>query len=530
MTALLDLPRTYRCRKLTVAEGSLRTAILFERLFVLSNRHFLLSVLVLAFALSANAIDPIETSPATLEQLQTQLTQQAGEIEKLRQRLDDEGSCLVVRPDRADRSCTPGMIERVPLVTELPVEADCDSIDASSKFKTLDVYADYDRGFVMRPFDKTKSPYEVKLNGWIQFRHHAFSRHTETWTDNAGITRPVLNRNVFDIERARLTFRGFAVDPRLTYFLQLDGDTDGFHTVDFFDYWWAWQLTDRFQIQMGKRKVTASRQWLLGARRTRFIDRPMANDFFRPDRTVGIFGVGKFAQHGHYELMVGNGYRTANLPEAVSDNQFTFAATSFFDPLGDFGGQIVDFDCSSNALLRIGHSMVYSPQASNESGIPLDESDFLRLTDGTRLTQTGALAPGVTVSEFDLWLYGIDLAWKHRGWSATSEVFIRWIESLHSDGALPVDGTIQNGCYVEGGKFLVAQTLDVNLRFSYVEGDFGNGSECAAGFNWYPLSKPTVKFSFDFTQLDGSPLQNRTSDILVGDDGTLFRTQFQAEF
>ena len=70
-----------------------------------------------------------------------------------------------------------------------------------------------------------------------------------TWTDNAGITRPILNRNAFDIERARLTIRGYAVDPRLTYFLQMDGDTDGFHTVDFFDYWWAWQLTIAFRFR-----------------------------------------------------------------------------------------------------------------------------------------------------------------------------------------------------------------------------------------------------------------------------------------
>ena len=32
------------------------------------------------------------------------------------------------------------------------------------------------------------------------------------------------------------------------------------------------------------------------------------------------------------------------------------------------------------------------------------------------------------------------------------------------------------------------------------------------------------------TVLDGSPIQNRATDILVGDDGTLFRTQLQAEF
>ena len=39
-----------------------------------------------------------------------------------------------------------------------------------------------------------------------------------------------------------------------------------------------------------------------------------------------------------------------------------------------------------------------------------------------------------------------------------------------------------------------------------------------------------MKVSFDVTSLDDSPLQIRASDILVGDDGVLFRTQFQAEF
>ena len=162
----------------------------------------------------------------------------------------------------------------------------------------LDYFAAYDKGFGIFPYDKKKNPFELKINGWIQFRHHAFAREVDSWTDNAGITRPVRNRNAFDIERARLSFKGTALDPRLTYFYQLDGDTDGRHTVDFFDYWWAWKVSDRFRLQFGKRKVSASRQWLLGARRTRFIDRPMSNDFFRPDRTIGIWGQGKTGENG----------------------------------------------------------------------------------------------------------------------------------------------------------------------------------------------------------------------------------------
>ena len=456
------------------------------------------------------------------------LDAQDAEIRLLKQELDQlkiqmQPGLISAQPDSDSRKPTAQLAALSPVIPQ--GHAAVELLPEPTGFRTL-----YQRGFLFEPYDKTKTPFELKINSWIQFRHHAFTRTVDTWTDNSGKTRPVLNRNAFDIERARLSFRGYAIDPRLTYFLQLDGDTDGAHTVDFFDYWWSWQVSDDFRIQIGKRKVPASRQWLLGARRTRLSDRPMADDFFRPDRTVGVFGLGKLGNSCHYELMVGNGYRTTNLPPAVVDDRFTFAATSYIEPTGKFGSQLVDFDCTCTPLWQLGHSFVYSPQTSNELAVPLDESDFLRLADGTRLNETGALAANVTVSEFDLWFYGLDLAWKHRGWSADSEVFFRWIENLRGDGPLPVDSIFQHGLYVEGGKFLIDRTLDVNFRYSYVNGDFGNGSEFAGGFNWYPLAKPTMKFTFDVTRLNRSPLQNRSTDISVGDSGVLFRSQFQAEF
>jgi hypothetical protein len=124
----------------------------------------------------------------------------------------------------------------------------------------------------------------------------------------------------------------------------------------------------------------------------------MANDFFRPDRTIGIFASGRIRQSWNYEIMVGNGYHASNLPNSESDNRFTFAATNYWDPLGDYGGRIVDYDCSSRPLVRLGHSFVYSPIAAEQPGVPPGEADFVRLTDGTQISQTGALAPGVTVS------------------------------------------------------------------------------------------------------------------------------------
>ena len=449
-------------------------------------------VTISLLAPTARSEDPIPGSDASLESI---VALQSEQLRELRERLDRQEGLLGLQPAaEGGLTCTPELIERVPLVAELPADSHCDSDPAGRTFKKLRFYADYDRGFVIRPFDQSKFPFDIKLNGWGQFRHHGFTRRSDSWTDNAGVTRPIRNRNVFDIERARLAIRGHAVDPRLTYFIQLDGDTDGFHTVDFFDCWFAWRFTDRFQIQFGKRKVPASRRWLLSARLTRLVDRPVAVDSFRPDRTVGVFAVGEVGKNGHYELMIGNGYRTANLPNAVTDNRFTFAATGYVDPAGDFGNQVVDFDCSSDAKWRLGHSFVYSPQATEEFGIPLDESDFLRLADGTRLTQAGALAPGTTVSEFDLWLYGVDLHWKYRGWSASSEIFVRLIDQLGADGALPTEDVFQNGCYLEGGRFLVPREFETNVRYSYVSGDFGTRPNSPRGSTGTRSPNPRSRF------------------------------------
>lgn len=464
-----------------------------------------------------------------IRELTQRIDAQAAEIQELRRRLENQS--MLYGPVSSQSSCEHGpILRRLPVVAEDCWQPGCKDNDQASEFRVLDYSADYDSGFVLRPFCPEENPYELKVNGWIQFRHHGFARDAESWTDNAGVTRRIRNRNALDIERGRLVFSGYAIDQRLTYFLQLDGDTDGRHVVDFFDYWWAWEFNDRFSLQFGKRKVSASRQWLLTARRTRFVDRPLANDFFRPDRTLGIFGVGRIGENGHIEVMIGNGYNTTNLPDSGTDNFFAFATDNYFDPLGDYGSQIVDYDWTRDPRVRIGHSFVYSPNAADSLGTPLPEADFLRLTDGTRLTQTGALAPGVTVSDFDIYFYGVDAAAKWLGWSINVEVFLRWIEDIQGDGALSVTDLFQHGFYVEGGRFIVPKKLDVNFRYSQVSGLFGDASEYAAGFNWYPLDTHKMKISFDVTALDGSPLNNPSTDILVGDDGLLFRTQFQAEF
>jgi hypothetical protein len=388
----------------------------------------------------------------------------------------------------------------------------------------------YDKGVVISALDPKRTPFELRIRGWTQFRHHAMLQDADTWTDRAGVTRPLRDRNFFDIERARLLFSGYAIDKRLTYLIQLDGDTDGADTVDFFDHWWGWQATERVNLLLGKRKLPGSRQWSLSARHTRFADRPMACDFFRPDRSVGLAAVGKLTDRISYDAMVSNGFRTANLFESQQDNRLALAWSSFIDPFGDFGNLLSDYDCSSEPLMRLGYSWVYSSQGNVTTTFPVDEINSIRLADGTQLTTPSGLIAGQTVSEFDIHLYGIDMAWKYRGWSFNSEVYFRWLDKIQTTTTLANASVYQKGFYVEGGRFLIPRKIDVNARYSQVSDLTASASEYALGGTWFPMKNSLLKLNFDATYLDGSPLQNTASDILVGDNGVLLRSQVQAEF
>jgi len=389
--------------------------------------------------------------------------------------------------------------------------------------------AGYDRGLFFRVDDGENESFELKTNLRTQFRISGFDSVVDSWTDNANVTRPVKSRQNFDIERARLIFQGHAFTPELTYFLQMDGDTDRGHFVTFFDYFWSWHFSDEWEVQFGKRKVSGGRNWLLGAFDTRLADRPYTLDFFRPGRTVGVWMVGEPTENTYYELMAGAGYRTDNLTPLETNDDFAFASTGWWDVVGDYGPSgPVDFEFHDDPAVRLGYSWVSSKQG--DQGRQLPESDFLRLSDGTRITQIGALEPGVTVETFDITLLGLDAAFKHEGWSLNSEYFWRWLSDIKGDMPIANKMLFQHGFYVEGGYFVLPQKLELNAHLGQVSGEFGSSFSYAAGFSCYPNETKNLKFTLDATSINGSPVNSTGSDILVGDDGVLVRFQIQALF
>ena len=396
-------------------------------------------------------------------------------------------------------------------------------------------YVDYDNGLVLRPFDKEATPFELKIGIRLQFRYTGFNRDRETYSNNGDASRggPLLvrNRNDFEIERSRLIFRGFMFDPKLKYFVNLDADTDDGHRVRVHDFWVYYEFSDAFILNVGKGMVPGSRDWLSLSPNTHIADRSMATTFFRPDRTIGVWARGELCDDLFYHVMLGNGVNTNDLPQSEVDERFAYSMSSWWEPLGEVGKGHADLKYHEDAVVRLGHSFTYASQTDKEDGASTGEEAFVRLSDGTRLVTPGALAAGVTVDQFNYYLYSIDAAYKYRGFSANAEFFLRWLNSFETTGGtIPHSELFDRGFYVDAGYFLVPKKLEVAALLSHVNGLFGDSWEYAAGINYFVTATHFNKLTFDVSVLDGSPTSNNSTNHFVGQDGVMFRFQYQVQY
>lgn len=383
-------------------------------------------------------------------------------------------------------------------------------------------YVDYDRGFVIRPYDKKTTPFELKINGRMQFRYNGFK------SDG-----PTPSRNNFEVERGRIVLRGFVYDPALQYFINIDSDTDDNHRVIFHDFWVNYKFCDAFNLHAGKGKVGGSYTWWEPSIPFRFVDRDVATTFFRQDRTIGVWASGDVGadKEFHYHALVGNGLRTSDLEDEDVDDLFAASLMTWWNVLDDVGKGFSDLKWHNCLAVRVGQGYAFANQNESPTGTVLPESRWVRLGNGTRLTDAGALAPGVTVNGFDYHLLSAFFLAKYQGWSANGEFYYRWINNFDTTGGPSPHSDLEaHGFYASVGKMIVPKSLELNARISGINTSFGDSWEYAGGINWFIDGTHNQKLQFDVTVLDGIPTGNTSPNLEVGQNGLLYRFQYQLSF
>jgi hypothetical protein len=351
----------------------------------------------------------------------------------------------------------------------------------------------YQDGIVIwQTSDDAKVPFLLKFNDNTQLRYLNTLSSEDTFTDHLGVVREVHKRNDITVNRAMFILGGYIFDKRLRYSFTVWTSAGASSIVIAGNI--GWQFNKAFTLTGGYTGVPGSRSLVNTFPFFPATDRSMADNFFRPAFTQGVWASGELPKHLYYLAFVGNGLNTLSISANKIDTHLLTSGSVWWEPLGDYGepgkarNMYDDYFASEKIRIRIGTAFTRSREDRFSN---LDQSSpdntSMHNSDGVLTFSTGAFAPGVTVEEATYRMWAIDGGMKWNGLAVNGQYFFRWLDDFTADGPLPLSSTFDNGFELSASHFVIPKKLNVFVRGSTVFGEFNDSWEYAGGVKWHFL-------------------------------------------
>lgn len=469
---------------------------------------------------------------AKLEELERRFSEQQARLDGLRARLAAGETQQDSEPDRKAAL-------RDQLRTLL---ADAEFREALSP---TGVSAGYDNGFYIRSADDR---FYLRINHRMQFRGTHYATRASNRYLSPGLQRD--DRTGFDIQRLRTTFRGHAYSPDLTYLFELRSDSSGGDTR-IQNVWVNYRFADEFQVRAGIFKAASLREIQQSSADLQLVDRSIVSEVFGLGRAAGVEFWGRlFDKRLDYYVDVvnstsnGTSYsanRTITPDPAELDSNPAILARLVWhvlaDQLGkDFTDQ-ADLSIHETPVFDVGFHYAFNDDAGDAATTRIPVPRPKNGGGGFALTTTN----GLQINQF-----GIDAAFKFRGFSASTDYVLRIVDPRRA-GRTPftpwwlVSGddstTVQHGAYLQAGYMLPIPGFEKKIELAARVGGISALAESqegvweyAGGVNYY-IRGNKVKLQADVSRVYEAPISGSSVTLAnVNDDALRFRVQLQVAF
>jgi len=372
--------------------------------------------------------------------------------------------------------------------------------------------------------DEAKVPFLLKFNNNTQIRFLNTMDSPDTFTDHLGNVREVHRRNDITVNRSMFVFSGYMFSKKLQYSLTVWTSAGAASIVVAGNI--GWRFNKRLTLTGGYTGVPGSRSLVNTFPFFQPTDRSMADNFFRPGFTQGVWANGELFKNFNYLVFVGNGLNTLNISASKIDTSLLTAGSVWWEPLGAYSEpgksrqMYDDYFASRKVRIRLGSSFT---RAREDRFSDIDQSSpdntSIYNSDGVLAFSTGAFAPGVTVQKATYKMWAIDGGLKYNGFSINGQYYMRWLNDFEADGLLPLTSTFDHGFELSAGKFLVPKKLVLYARGSKVFGQFANPYEYAGGFKWYFLPTERVWITGELMRVKGAPYSGAFTPYTAGMSG-----------
>jgi hypothetical protein len=366
-----------------------------------------------------------------------------------------------------------------------------------------------------------KVPFLLRFNNNTQLRYLNTLSGDDTFTDHLGVVRTVSKRNDITVNRSMFILGGYIFDERAKYSLTVWTSAGAASIVVAGNI--GWQFNKRFTLTAGYTGVPGSRSLVNTFPYFTATDRSMADNFFRPGFTQGVWANGDLGHGLNYIGFVGNALNSINISAAKIDTNLLVSGSVWWEPLGRYAepGKSVnmydDYFAKKKVRIRLGTSFTRSRE-DRFSNLDQSSPDNTALfnSDGVLTFSTGAFAPGVTVDKALYKMSAIDGGIKYNGLAVNGQYFMRWLSDFEADGPIPVTSTFDHGYELSASYFVVPRKLLVYVRGSQVFGEFGNSHEYAGGVKWHFLPTERLWLNAELMRVNRSPYNGAFTPYTAG--------------
>jgi hypothetical protein len=356
-----------------------------------------------------------------------------------------------------------------------------------------------------------------------------------TYTNYFGVTSTLQQRQDVQINKVQIKFLGWVLNPKLRYFLYAwsSNASQGQAAQVVLAGNLNFTFNDHFTLSGGIRSLPGTRSvegqfpFWLGVD-TRLI----ADEFFRPSYTSGIWATGDITKRLRYQAMVGNNLSTLGVSAAQIDNVFnTVSSELIWEPMGDFGLGFGDFEDHQKLATRVaGHYTTSTETAQEQPGQETFENTQIRLSDGSVIFTPNLFKPGTTVNALRYQMVSLDGGFKYHGWSFEGEGYWRWLNDYTGPGTAGLPGRYDTGYQLQLSMMPIQKTLQLYSGGSHIIGQYGSPYDARIGTNWFPYKNKVLRWNTEALYLFRSPVGYTSVPFPLGGKGWVFDTTVELAF
>jgi hypothetical protein len=184
--------------------------------------------------------------------------------------------------------------------------------------------------------ENAEVPYLLKFQGTTQVRYLDTLDSKSTFTDHLGNTYSVHKRNDITVNRSMSVFNGYIFNKKALYSFTVWTSAGAASIVVAGNV--GWQFNKALTLTAGYTGVPGSRSLINTFPFFTANDRTMADNFFRPGFTQGVWASGEAVKGLNYIAFLGNSLNTLSIAANKIDTDLLGSGSLWWEPLGPYGG------------------------------------------------------------------------------------------------------------------------------------------------------------------------------------------------